>query len=63
MYWSLARVTLAAVLAITSLVVLATPPAPPERFASWLVSLGGTLTATLALLAFDAWRTRRGRTD
>lgn len=61
MTWSIARATLASILAITSLIVLSTPPTAPEYFGRWLLSLGVTLGATLALLAFDAWRTRRRR--
>lgn len=59
--WSIARLTIASVFAIASLVVLCTPPAKAEYVARWFVSLGIVLGATLALLAFDAWRARRRR--
>lgn len=57
--WSMVRLSLAALLALVSLVVLSSPPAAPALIGRWFLTLGTTLTLTAVLIGLDVWRARR----
>ena len=57
--WSMVRLSLAALLALASLVVLSTPPAMAALVGSWFLTLGTTLTLAVLLIGLDVWRARR----